>query len=215
MRKILLITSIVFIAVSCKNEHPEKPTENSQVIAKIEDSCKTSLKEYYTIPESESARRAEWLKQNGKKVDSVALLKLSYYEHLLPLTIYENSVGQVNQERLIMTWSEIKKIIGGFYYDKYVSFNSSGNGLQMVLVDQFSEDRTCYSVPLFLSIAKELNLKDNDTTTIFEFGKVKDTQTSATDNPSVIFKVNDDDLQLEFAMNYSTKPMFVDMQNPI
>ena len=198
----------------CRKSANEPASENSQTGGTI--ACETSFSEYLKIPETNSKDRAIWLKEKGKEVYPAILFKFTFEEHRLQSGTYQTRVAQYGQQiPLQMTWKEIKDIIKDYYYDKYVSFDAAEDGkLKMVLVDEFtSENRTCYSIPLFLSIADKLELEKN-TNAVFEFSKVQKDKYK-NENPYVIFKVSGESLVYEFEMNYSTKPELIEVQNPL
>lgn len=177
------------------------------------DQCEVSLSGYLKIPAEELKNRVLWLKENGKNVYREILFQFAFYEHILPSGSYQTIVNRFGYHTpLSMTWESIKEILGNHFYDKYVSFeHTSNDGLELVLVDEFdAENRTCYSIPLFQSIIAKLG---TDKEVIFEFSKVNNGKQQ--NSPYVIFKVSGTSLVGEFDMNYSTKPLLIDVKNPM
>lgn len=175
--------------------------------------CEVSLSGYLKIPAEDLKNRVLWLKENGKNVYEEILFHFAFYEHILPSGSYQTIVNRLGYHTpLSMKWESIKEILGNHFYDKYVSFeHTSNDGLELVLVDEFdAENRTCYSIPLFRSIIAKLGTEKEVT---FEFSKVDNGKQK--NSPYVIFKVSGTSLLGEFDMNYSTKPLLIDVKNPM
>lgn len=197
MKKTLLMAFLTVALISCNKKDPNsKQLNNSEET--LLDSC-IGLKEYRNI--GEDIKKAEWLKEKGDSVCKDTLYKEMFKEHALSSTEYDKYKKEFgNQTPLKMKWNTIKDTIRNHFYDKYVGFNTKDKEITSIyLIPGYLEKGGSYSIPLFLSIADSLKLKDDDTTTEFEF-----IQTKESTSP-IIFKVVNNGKGFE--MNYSTKPL--------
>ena len=214
MKKTVLMALLTIAIMGCKKSEGQASSKIEEVAT---TQCETSLSEYLKIPVLNVKERAEWLKLKGKEVYPAILFKFVFDEHLLTPGTYQRETQEYGQQiPLEMTWKNIKSNFKEHYYDKYVSFKEvDGGRLELVLVDEFSTDYvSCYSIPLFLSIADKLQLDDDDESTIFEFSKTNMHKSKI--KTYVIFKVTSPSMVHEFEMNYSTKPTAIDfLQNPL
>lgn len=196
MKKTVLITLFTLALISCnKKESKSEPLNSSREVAA--DTC-LDLKEYRGL--NDNVTRAKWLKEKGHLVCKDTLYKAILKEHAISSAEYDKYKNEFGvQTPLKMNWASIKDTIKEHFYDRYIGFNISGNKIvSMNLIPDYLEKGGSYSIPLFLSIADSLKLKDDDTTTEFEF-----VQTKESISPIIFKVVNASGLQ----MNYSTKPL--------
>ena len=217
MRKTLLITLFTLVVIGCKEKSTnDEATTNEVNKLTFENKCKTSFEEFEKIPEADISTRVLWLYNNGPDICKKNLFEYTFCSHQLPkgqYPIYVSRYGR-NQIPLLMTWKEIRSIIKDTtranYYKYYITFNQTENDeLKMILTKKFTQKSTCYSIPLFLSIADSLDINDNDEKAIFEFSKSIPNNKKIKTNPYIIFKVTNPSNKspvVEFEMNYSTKP---------
>lgn len=197
MKKTVIIALMTVTLISCNKKESKSETLNTDKEVLI-DAC-IGLKDYRKL--GDNLKKAEWLKEKGDSVCKDTLYKEMFKEHKLSSIEYEKYKKEFgDQTPLKMKWNTIKDIIRNHFYDKYVGFNVNNKEITSInLIPGYLEKGGSYSIPLFLSIADSLKLKDNDTETEFEF-----IQTKESISP-IIFKVVNNGKRFE--MNYSTKPM--------
>ncbi|MGH2666516.1 hypothetical protein [Flavobacterium sp.] len=164
MKKTILFLFLSLVMVGCKpsNDDPN-PSQPGTAATANPVNC-IDLTDYHTKVTQEE--KAEWLRKNGENVCESVLFHEIEGTHLIsnPEEI-EETVGTTG---LKMKWGEIKNFIGTSVYNAYISFDIDPNrnitGIKMI--PKFDPKTTCYSLPLFRSIAAKNTLKDTD---LFEF----------------------------------------------
>lgn len=196
MKKTLFLLALLGF-ISCNKKESKSETLNTDKEVLI-DTC-IGLRDYREL--GDNLKKAEWLKKKGDSVCKDTLYKEMFKEHALSSIEYEKYKKEFgDQTPLKMKWNTIKDTIRNHFYDKYVGFNVKNKEITSInLIPGYLEKGGSYSIPLFLSIADSLKLKDTDTETEFEF-----IQTKESISP-IIFKVVNNGKRFE--MNYSTKPM--------
>ena len=179
MKKTVLMTLFTLVVMGCKEKSTEATASIDEVNkVTVENKCETSFEEFENIPEEDILARVEWLDKKSGNICKSSLFKYSFHSHKLLEGEYQTGVARYgrSQTPLIMTWKEIRNIIKDTtranYYKNYITFNQLENDkLEMTLTKKFTRDSTCYSIPLFLSIADSLKINDDDEKTIFLFSK--------------------------------------------
>ncbi len=196
MKKVTLLL-LVFLGIflSCKKE---TQVSSSKVDA-IQDStlCEELKKE---IQGSTPEERALWLFQNPQKFCNPKVYLCSEETHNIGVGKYNEIVlsylNEYNQapKYYPFTWSEINNMIRvkeqeSDYncYKYYLCIEDiDNNDCKISLVNKFSLDKTCYSIPLLKGVASVNSLKPYDT---FVFTKANVTFTGFNSKVEYVFSV--------------------------
>jgi len=164
MKKIIGLFVVILALHGCKKN---QPTTAPLPLVSTPD-CIT-LSDYDKL--TNNSDRAAWLVAQGSMVcDSILYAREVVHE----VAAEEVSVSS-SATAYMMTWGDIKDLVGSNVYGKYVGFKVEPNGdvSKLLLVPGYVENGNTYSVPLFRSIALKYDFAD-DTELEFVPATVKD-----------------------------------------
>lgn len=203
MKKILvLFAATVALITSCKcPECPQCPDAPNDTAATATEANCQNLDEYYHQPDLTA--KVNWLRANGNTVCEDTLYKYIERAHMVknPSSFagwLRQYWGNATTTYTPVTWKDLNKMTQSHLYDKYVTFViKTDNTVSPELTDNYSTTRTCYSVPLFRSIAKKLHLQPDDVSTPFEFAR------AGTNGNEIMFRIKG---SRYFEYNFSNDP---------
>lgn len=131
-----------------------------------------SMEEYEALTTLEE--RIHWLTAYGHLVCKRILYDYLLNDHRMNAISFRSMIFTIDGTSVYTTkyWKDIKTLIGTYFYDRYIGFDiDSHEVISPKLVTDFTVDPCTYSIPLFLAIAEDLGLDDDDERIGFEFIK--------------------------------------------
>lgn len=135
--------------------------------------------------------RVKWLKENGHKICDGNLYECIQAFHVIKDEETFNTMARGNQNNPTkITWGTIESVIKGVKcYEKYLGFDISGDDIKLKLVDDFTTEETCYSIPFLKGVQSKHKL-DKDDKISFVKAIIPVTMGGATkDQQKIIFKI--------------------------
>lgn len=212
MKKTVLFLFLSLVVLGCKKSNDQKVIEKTDPCIKIKKkasellspSCANNptLLEFLCLKKVED--QVDWLKINGHKICDESLYECIDSLHAIDENKFStfakkhpSNASKIEYKE--KTWGEIfDKIKDVKCYDQYLGFDLSGTDIKLKLVNQFTTDETCYSIPFLKGIQLKHSLKP-DAILYFTKAMIPSHEgTTTIDKEKVIFKLSNTNLSPGF-----------------
>lgn len=157
MKKCTLILMVILTITACKKREIVSSATENNVDKEAPLSYCLTLEGYYKSADIED--KAEWLRQHGDSVCECTLEEAVLQDHRAKGTVSNQ------KEKYVISWGELKKIIGSHGYDAYLNVvadkSNDGKIDKLIMAKKYGVKGYYFSTALIKSLAKKYAKDDN------------------------------------------------------